>query len=186
MLGSPVVPGTATRITADKDGFVLYTVVVLRKYYDGFCERAREQRFTVRDFQYDLSRASNDLDRLAEAEAKAKGALAQLRAQCRRKFSQLFSIWLHVKAIRVFVESVLRYGLPVNFVCALLKPRDNAEAALHEALKAEYGDAAGGFDDFMSGGDDFGGASLAAMGGMGGAEADYYPYVHLSFSLMAR
>ena len=29
--------------------------------------------------------------------------------------SESFMAWIHVKALRVFVESVLRYGLPVNF-----------------------------------------------------------------------
>jgi V-ATPase subunit C len=38
------------------------------------------------------------------------------------------------QAIRVFVEAVLRYGLPVNFVCALMKPGKGADAKVHELL----------------------------------------------------
>jgi hypothetical protein len=38
------------------------------------------------------------------------------------------------QAIRVFVESVLRYGLPVNFVAALIKPGRGADKKLHELL----------------------------------------------------
>ena len=34
----------------------------------------------------------------------------------------------------MFVESVLRYGLPVNFVCALIKPGRGADKKLHELL----------------------------------------------------
>ena len=29
---------------------------------------------------------------------------------------------MHLKAIRIFVESVLRYGLPANFMTMLLRP----------------------------------------------------------------
>lgn len=34
----------------------------------------------------------------------------------------------------MFVEAVLRYGLPVNFVCALMKPGKGADAKVHELL----------------------------------------------------
>jgi V-ATPase subunit C len=36
-------------------------------------------------------------------------------------FSDTFQAWTHLKAIRVFVESVLRYGLPPEFVSAVIK-----------------------------------------------------------------
>lgn len=131
---------------------------------------------------------------------------SQLRGQCRRKYSQLFSIWMHLKvcvdwvrtnlgpgadessrvlqAIRVFVESVLRYGLPVNFVCALLQPVKDSDSKLHSALSKEFADNS--FDDFMGGGDlgDFGAA--AAMGGGFGADEDFYPYIFLPFSPIGR
>jgi V-type H+-transporting ATPase subunit C len=29
-------------------------------------------------------------------------------------------IWVHVLVLRVFVETVLRYGLPLEFVCGLV------------------------------------------------------------------
>ena len=31
------------------------------------------------------------------------------------------SAWMHVLALRVFVETVLRYGLPLNFVAGIVK-----------------------------------------------------------------
>jgi hypothetical protein len=41
---------------------------------------------------------------------------------CKSTYSEVFSAWVHVKAMRCFVESVLRYGLPVNFAASLLLP----------------------------------------------------------------
>ena len=37
-------------------------------------------------------------------------------------FGETFVAWIHVKALRVFVESVLRYGLPVNFLAVVIQP----------------------------------------------------------------
>lgn len=36
------------------------------------------------------------------------------------QYSQVAENWIHVKAVRVFVESVLRYGLPPHFVATLI------------------------------------------------------------------
>jgi V-type H+-transporting ATPase subunit C len=36
-------------------------------------------------------------------------------------FSDTFQAWTHLKALRIFVESVLRYGLPPEFVSAVIK-----------------------------------------------------------------
>jgi hypothetical protein len=49
-----------------------------------------------------------------------------------------------VQAVRVFVESVLRYGLPVNFVCALVKPSRGSDKRLHELLTVRLGCAVRG------------------------------------------
>ena len=38
-------------------------------------------------------------------------------------FGESFTAWIHVKALRVFVESVLRFGLPVNFQGMVLLPQ---------------------------------------------------------------
>ena len=42
--------------------------------------------------------------------------------------------WMHLKVVRAFVESVLRYGLPVDFVTALLVPSKYREQPLQSAL----------------------------------------------------
>ena len=34
-------------------------------------------------------------------------------------FSEAFVNWIHVKALRLFTESVLRYGLPATFMVSV-------------------------------------------------------------------
>jgi len=38
-------------------------------------------------------------------------------------FSDTFQAWLHLEALRIYVESVLRYGLPPEFVSAVIQVR---------------------------------------------------------------
>lgn len=39
----------------------------------------------------------------------------------RTNFSESFQVLVHLKVIRLFVESVLRYGLPANYVGIVIK-----------------------------------------------------------------
>lgn len=53
-------------------------------------------------------------------------------------FSETFIAWIHVKALRLFVESVLRYGLPVNFLAVLIFPNKKQTRKLRETLNSLY------------------------------------------------
>ena len=40
----------------------------------------------------------------------------------RTNFSEAFQLLVHIKVVRLFVESVLRYGLPANYIGFVVKP----------------------------------------------------------------
>ncbi len=65
-------------------------------------------RFVVRDFVYDpetLMAGKNERDKLTAEKQRQFGPLVRW---LKINFSELFSAFVHVKALRVFVESVLR------------------------------------------------------------------------------
>merc|ERR1719466_682843 len=68
-------------------------------------------------------------------------------------FGESFTAWIHVKALRVFVESVLRFGLPVNFQGMVVLPQKKQVKKLRECLNDIYFhlDSAGGY---VAGGED--------------------------------
>ena len=39
--------------------------------------------------------------------------------------NETFSAWMHLKTLRVFCESVLRYGVPPEFVVSIMHPKDS-------------------------------------------------------------
>uniref|UniRef100_A0A7N6BGL7 V-type proton ATPase subunit C n=1 Tax=Anabas testudineus TaxID=64144 RepID=A0A7N6BGL7_ANATE len=53
-------------------------------------------------------------------------------------FSQAFIAWIHLKALRVFVESVLRYGLPVNYQAFLLQTDKKRSKKLRKELASLF------------------------------------------------
>jgi hypothetical protein len=53
--------------------------------------------------------------------------------------AQAFSCYVHLAVIRLFVESILRYGLPPQFQAAVVKPLPKMEARLRAVLLASFG-----------------------------------------------
>uniref|UniRef100_A0A672HSS2 V-type proton ATPase subunit C n=1 Tax=Salarias fasciatus TaxID=181472 RepID=A0A672HSS2_SALFA len=52
--------------------------------------------------------------------------------------SEVFIAWIHVKVLRVFVESVLRYGLPVGYQVLLLQTDKKHSKRLREELASLF------------------------------------------------
>ncbi|XP_044910889.1 V-type proton ATPase subunit C 2 isoform X7 [Felis catus] len=152
-LSDMVVPRSTKLIAEDNEGG-LFTVTLFRKVIDDFKTKAKENKFTVREFYYDekeikrereeLSRllsdkkqqyqtscvalkkgsstfpdhkvqvtplgnpdrpAAGQTDRERESEGEGEGPLLRW---LKVNFSEAFIAWIHIKALRVFVESVLR------------------------------------------------------------------------------
>jgi len=134
-LSTMVVPRSAKLIAEDND-YQLYRVVIFKKVIDEFKRAARDKKYVVRDFVYDPKRNSQDERKKLEAEKeRSKASLARW---CKTNFGEAFEAWIHLKAIRVFVESVLRYGLPTNFQAMLLLPNKNRTKNLRKVLHDLY------------------------------------------------
>ena len=48
---------------------------------------------------------------------------ASMLRWCKTNLSEAFIAWTHLKALRVHAESILTYGLPVNYRAMLVKVR---------------------------------------------------------------
>jgi hypothetical protein len=57
--------------------------------------------------------------------------------------AQAFSAWIHICAVRLFVESILRYGLPPKFLAALMKPAQKTIPKLRKVLATTFGEGEG-------------------------------------------
>lgn len=198
-VGSPVVPGSAREIYAEGE-HLLYTVVILKGQYeagyfdddkkfqqgkfsdflDSFKAAAREKRFIVRDYSRTESVGVDAKSELMSLELQEAEKKAGLQRWCKTHFGEAFCAWVHLKVIRAFVESVLRYGLsPMsaastgdraeqkpNFMLAVLKVNRGKGLLLKQAFdKLHHGNWSGGGDHSEE-----------------GDEAEYTPYCKLEFT----
>jgi V-type H+-transporting ATPase subunit C len=120
-LAAMVVPRSSTSIASDDD-YVLFGVVVFKRVHDEFVQKCRENKFIVRDFVYSEEQIAKLRDELEMADTTEKELWTELLRLSRTNFSESFQILVHLKVVRLFVESVLRYGLPANYVGIVIKP----------------------------------------------------------------
>ncbi|XP_058407776.1 V-type proton ATPase subunit C 2 isoform X3 [Diceros bicornis minor] len=250
-LSDMVVPRSTKLLAEDNEGG-LFTVTLFRKVIDDFKIKAKENKFTVREYYYDekeikrereemtrllsdkkqqyqtscvaLKKGSSTLpdhrvkvtplgspdrpaagqtDRERESEGEGEGLLelpprpapsdgwclwarvplpwleGPLLRWLKVNFSEAFIAWIHIKALRVFVESVLRYGLPVNFQAVLLQPKKSSTKRLREVLNSVFRHL-----------DQVAAASIldasVEIPGLQLNNQDYFPYVyfHIDLSLL--
>ncbi|XP_003389520.1 PREDICTED: V-type proton ATPase subunit C 1-B-like [Amphimedon queenslandica] len=175
-LSDMVVPRSTELVTEDQE-YGLFTVTVFKKIVDEFKLQAREKRFAVREYEHDPQALEAERKEKEKLERDLKRQFGPLMNWLKVNFSQVFSAWLHLKALRVFSESILRYGLDSNCVSLVLKPHRRSAKSVHQALNDKYYHL-----DSMplkgSKGDDH-----IDIPGLGLNQAEYYPYVFFKMNL---
>ncbi|EGD73788.1 hypothetical protein PTSG_05481 [Salpingoeca rosetta] len=166
-----VCPGSTQLIHEDSE-YGLFSVTLFRRIADDFRAAAREKKFTVRDFEFDeetVAQQEADTTHLAN-EFKEKHA--RLMDWLQLSFDQCFTAWMHLKALRLFVESVLRYGLPPKFSFYAVSFKPDEEKRMRTALQRLYGHL------------DKAGAEAGEVADVPGLfQGEYFPYVSFSVRL---
>ncbi|KAG6412355.1 hypothetical protein SASPL_125032 [Salvia splendens] len=173
-LTSYVVPRSSKKLHEDNE-YALYTVTLFSRDVDNFKTKARERNFQVRDFEYNpetQDSRKHELEKLVQDQETMRSSLLQW---CYTSYGEVFSSWMHFCAVRVFSESILRYGLPPSFLSVVLSPPLKSEKKVRSILE---GMCSNSNSTFWKTEDDGG------MGGLAAGEADAHPYVSFTINLI--
>ncbi|KAI4198930.1 MAG: hypothetical protein LQ346_002659 [Caloplaca aetnensis] len=181
-----VVPRSAVQIAAD-DEFTLYAVTTFKKHSQEFVHRCRESKWTPRDFKYKEGGKEEEDKELEKVEKDERKIWEQALRLGRTAWGEAVMAWVHVLALRVFVETVLRYGLPLNFVCGLVRTTGKLAKKARASLDAKFsylGGNAFGRDKKgrVTKDDSSTSADMQAAGHMGDG-GDYSAYVYYEFEV---
>ncbi|RSL70561.1 hypothetical protein CEP54_001719 [Fusarium duplospermum] len=136
-LAPMVVPRSSVQIAQDEE-FVLFAVATFKKHSAEFLAKCREQKWTPRHYKHvqgGREEEQRELDRVTNEERKVCGEALRMG---RTGWSESVMIWVHVLTLRVFVEAVLRYGLPLDYVTALVKTTTKLAPKVKTALDSNY------------------------------------------------
>ncbi|XP_008775427.1 V-type proton ATPase subunit C-like [Phoenix dactylifera] len=168
-----VVPRSSKKLHEDNE-YALYTVTLFGRVADNFKTSARERGFQIREFEYSPESQENrkqELEKLLQDQENMRSSLLQW---CYASYGEVFSAWMHFCAVRIFAESILRYGLPPAFLAAVLAPPAKSEKKVRSILEELGGNANSAF---WKSEDEVG---LAGIGG----EAEAYPYVSFTINIV--
>ncbi|KAL3310378.1 hypothetical protein Ciccas_011057 [Cichlidogyrus casuarinus] len=132
-----VVPRSSELLYEDQDNG-LFTATVFVKMADDFRRAARDHKFMVRDFVYDEEKIEESKKEQHQLETDKRKHFGPLFRWLKVNFGECFSALVHIKALRVFVESVLRYGLPVNFTAMMIQPVKKSTKRVRDFLNQRY------------------------------------------------
>ncbi|RVD83077.1 uncharacterized protein DFL_007479 [Arthrobotrys flagrans] len=184
-LSPMIVPRSVFKISEDPE-FALFGVVVFKKHAAELSHKAREHRYIPRDVTYNENANDEEQAETKSVEQQAEKLWGETLRLARTGYSELAAAWVHVKTLRVFVESVLRYGLPLDFVAACWVGKGKAIGKVKDSLETQYAHLGGNAYGRDKKGkivrkDDANVAELAA-GTMGGSE--YTPFVEYLFEVV--
>lgn len=115
-----VVPRSAYFVDSDSE-FNLYAVTVFKKHAQEFVHKAREHKWIPRDFKAQEGGKEEEVKELRKAESEEKRVWGEILRLGRTGWSEGVMAIVHVVVLRMFVETVLRYGLPLDYVAAVVK-----------------------------------------------------------------
>jgi V-type H+-transporting ATPase subunit C len=171
-LAQYVVPRSSRKVFEDGENG-LWCVVLFKRAVDDFKNAAREHKFIVRKYEPSI---------VVDPEAKKKQITERDRQKrnlsrwCKTNFAEAFIAWIHLKCIRCFVESVLRFGLPADFQAMLILPKNRQEKKLRDTLNEMYkhmGRNLANDEDL----------DAQAPSGLVASNEKFYPYVSLEINL---
>jgi len=173
-----VLPRSSSLIIQDNDE-ALVTVVLFKKHVDLYRKEVINKKFQVRDFKFEKGSAAAKEKKIEELKEKRGKLKIDLFNFSQTQFSEAFSSWIHMKSIRLWVESVLRYGLPAKFTVFLIKPISHkVELKLRQTFNELYSDLGG---DVYA--DDIKGNTDEGLSAFGLSNEKLYSYVFLDVHL---
>jgi len=134
-----VVPRSSVVVAQDND-YIMCTVTLFRRIVDDFKQECRSRGFTVRDFTYSEEAKEAQESELSALKEDSAAKLESLSEWCQTAFAEAFTSWIHVCGIRLFTESILRYGLPPQFLPVLMQPKSaKMEGKIRNVLGNNFG-----------------------------------------------
>ncbi|KAK4659713.1 Vacuolar ATP synthase subunit C [Podospora pseudocomata] len=186
-LAPMVVPRSSIQVAQD-DEFTLFAVTTFKKTSAEFLQKCREHKWTPRQYKYVEGGKEEEQRELQRVEKEARKVRAEALLLGRTGWGESVMIWAHVMTLRVFVETVLRYGLPLEFASALIRTTPKQAKKVKTALDSAYsylgGNAFGRDKHGQVTKDDASLTSEMAAAGLSVGEGnEYTAYVYYEFDL---
>jgi len=124
----------------DKEGFQMHRIVIFKTHADSFITNAKSKfKFAVKPFKYDEAAYLEEKKEKAKLQEQIRLQHMALFNACHGTFSELFIALIHLKAIRLYIEGVMRFGVPPQF-CSCFANTGNKDKQVTKNLIKLFAD----------------------------------------------
>ncbi|EGD91701.1 hypothetical protein H112_00810 [Trichophyton rubrum D6] len=135
---SPMVVPRSSILLASDDEYTLYGVTTFKKHSAEFIHKCRENRWTPREYKYVEDGGEEERKEIDQVAGDAKRLWGEALRLGKTGWGEAVMVWVHILALRMFVETVLRYGLPLDFTSVLIKSTGKNVKKIKDALDSSY------------------------------------------------
>ena len=132
-----VVPDSMKKICSEGD-FILYRVVLFKSVLKEYKDKAREQKWLLREYEHSDDRKDQEKKDLHKAKADEESTKSLLSGKLTTHYPEAFILIAHLKTMRVYCESILRFGKDSEFCSAILLVRRGKYEELRRTLTGLY------------------------------------------------
>jgi len=133
-----VVPRSSSLVLEDTE-YSLMTVVVFKRTADAFKTAASEKGYQMREYAQMPAGEAPLEQQKSQLEDQYTAKKVELMDWCQTAYSETLGLIVHMVAVRLFIESILRYGLPPCFMAAVVKPHPKQVKRLRAVLADSFG-----------------------------------------------
>lgn len=139
LLSTRVVPQSTKQFNIEeKDGNTLWRVVILKIGESEFLVNTKKNRWAVREFEFNPQKNVEEKKMNDTQKTNFKNKQKVLIELCKSIFSELFIALTHLKAIRIYTESILRYSLPPQYFSIIVTPKDGQQKRIMTGLVSRF------------------------------------------------
>lgn len=108
-LTNMVVPDSAKKICSEGD-FILYRVVLFKNVLKEYKDKARDLKWLLREYEHSDSRQEDERKEREKLKLQLETQERKLKTTLSSVYPDSFVVIAHLKALRVYCESILRFG----------------------------------------------------------------------------
>jgi V-type H+-transporting ATPase subunit C len=135
-----VVPDSS-RLLYKTNTHKFYSVTLIKKYKDTFIQAAKAEDYIIRDVDWSSADPKSEAQAIIDAEAQSFEEFLDLASTT---YSELFVALLHIKMLRLYVDSVRRYGPNCTLLSVVVWTNNNDDATeVKDKLYDEFAELGG-------------------------------------------
>jgi len=137
-----IVPGTIKQFRIDDDdSFSLWRIIYFKSAHEEIANELKNKfKSTLREFTYDPNESQRREAKRNVLKSETEQLTKSVLELCDRYYSDLFSAYVHLKVLRLLIDSVLRYGIKERIFTCIIKPYEGKEKKVHAGLTKIFAD----------------------------------------------